>query len=74
MVASLFQARSGCLSTHVRLDHLGTLDPHVSGPHHPTMGGTLDPLIDTSEEGRPVMVRYARANPRIVLIDGEDGF
>ena len=47
MVASLFLAWSDCLSQHIRLDHFGTLYPHVSGPHHPTMGGTLGALIDT---------------------------
>jgi len=46
MVESLFQTRSSCLSKHDRLNHNGTLHPHVSGPHYPTMGGPLRALID----------------------------
>jgi hypothetical protein len=31
-------------------------------------------VYNVSRTGRPVMVRYAHANPRIALIEGEDGF
>jgi len=54
-VESLFCAWSSCLSTHDQLDFFGTLDPHTSGPHHPTMGGTSRATFDKDAKvSRPV--------------------
>ena len=61
MVASLFQAWSSCLSKHDHLNLFGTPYLHVSGPHHPTMGGTLGVLIDRrTQEGIVLVLRRGR--------------
>jgi hypothetical protein len=75
MVEPLFQTRSNCLSQHDQLNRSGTLYPHVSSPHHPTMGGPLGALIDTGlrefeSNPVPLVTGYTSRGLRLQALQG----